>query len=223
MLNVVDHYFMQLCVVVNDLEYLRSVISRLPTDLKWVVLRDQTQNVIGESQFNNTLPLQLVQAQSFLCREIRSALDTLGKKVRHQQSPLWQSVNTCNSEGTIFIISPLTLSFQLKTDVESHVRSMSTRQRLPSKSTEDVSERYCDLIQTQCSHVSKMTFLFQAVAPLMRHLEQELGYMNENLVQENFNRYETGPCSPVMSHTAFLYLSSNACLIWWNDESLVEI
>lgn len=73
--------WVQLCVVVNDLEYLRSVISRLPTDLKWVVLRDQTQNVIGESQFNNTLPLQLVQAQSFLCREIRSALDTLGKKV----------------------------------------------------------------------------------------------------------------------------------------------
>ncbi|XP_011616836.1 protein unc-13 homolog D isoform X2 [Takifugu rubripes] len=120
-----------LCVVVNDLEYLRSVIARLPTELKWAVLRDQTQNVIGESQFNNTLPLQLEQAQSFLCREIRSALDTLGKK--------------------------------LNTDVESHVRSMSTRQRLPSMSTED------------------------AVAPLMRHLEKELGYMNENLVQENFN------------------------------------
>lgn len=146
-LNVV-HYFMQLCVVVNDLEYLRSVISRLPTELKWVVLRDQTQNVISESQFNNTLPLQLVQAQSFLCREIRSALDTLGKKVRHQHCPLWQSINTCNSEETIFIISPYTLSLQLNTDVESHVRSMSTSQRLPSKSTEDVSERYCELIHS---------------------------------------------------------------------------
>lgn len=85
MLHVVNRDFTQLCVVVNDLEYLRSVISRLPTELKWVVLRDQTQNVIGESQFNNTLPLQLVQAQSFLGREIRSALDTLGKKVRHQR------------------------------------------------------------------------------------------------------------------------------------------
>lgn len=84
---------MQLCVVVNDLEYLRSVISRLPTELKWAVLRDQTQNVIGESQFNNTLPLQLVQAQSFLCREIRSALDTLGKKVRPPQSLLWQEIS----------------------------------------------------------------------------------------------------------------------------------
>lgn len=38
------------------------------------------------------------------------------------------------------MISPLALAYQLNTDVESHVRSMSTRQRLPSMSTEDVSE-----------------------------------------------------------------------------------
>lgn len=82
-INVDNRYFMQLCVVVNDLEYLRSVMSRLPTELKWILLRDQTQNVIGESQFNNTLPLQLEQAQSFLCREIRSAFDTLGKEVQY--------------------------------------------------------------------------------------------------------------------------------------------
>uniref|UniRef100_A0A3Q1FZD1 Unc-13 homolog D (C. elegans) n=1 Tax=Acanthochromis polyacanthus TaxID=80966 RepID=A0A3Q1FZD1_9TELE len=121
----------QLCVVVNDLEHLRSVLTRLPTQLNWAGLRDRTQNVIGESQFHNTLPSQLQQAQSILGREIRSALDTLGKK--------------------------------LNTDIETHVRSMSTRRRIPSKSSED------------------------AAAPLMRYLEQELQYMNENLVQENFN------------------------------------
>ncbi|KAL6094641.1 unc13d [Pungitius sinensis] len=120
-----------LCVVVNDLEHLRSVLSKLPTQLNWAGLRDRTQNVIGESQFHNTLPSQLQQAQSVLSREIRSALDTLGKK--------------------------------LNTDIETQVRSMSTRRRIPSKSTED------------------------AAAPLMRYLEQELQYMNENLVQENFN------------------------------------
>nr|XP_040033479.1 protein unc-13 homolog D [Gasterosteus aculeatus aculeatus] len=120
-----------LCVVVNDLEHLRSVLNRLPTQLNWAGLRDRTQNVIGESQFHNTLPSQLQQAQSVLGREIRSALDTLGKK--------------------------------LNTDIETQVRNMSTRKRLPSKSTED------------------------AAAPLMRYLEQELQYMNENLVQENFN------------------------------------
>ncbi|XP_069563579.1 protein unc-13 homolog D isoform X1 [Brachyistius frenatus] len=120
-----------LCVVVNDLEHLRSVLTRLPTQLNWTGLRDRTQNVIGESQFHNTLHSQLQLAQSTLCREIRSALDTLGKK--------------------------------LNTDIETHVRGMSTRRRIPSKSTED------------------------AAAPLMRYLEQELQYMNENLVQENFN------------------------------------
>ncbi|KAM6898628.1 protein unc-13 homolog D [Lycodopsis pacificus] len=120
-----------LCVVVNDLEHLRSVLIRLPTQLNWAGLRDRTQNVIGESQFHNTLHSQLQQAQSVLGREIRSALDTLGKK--------------------------------LNIDIETHVRNMSTRRRIPSKSTEDAAD------------------------PLMRYLEQELKYMNENLVQENFN------------------------------------
>ncbi|XP_028332277.1 protein unc-13 homolog D isoform X2 [Gouania willdenowi] len=120
-----------LCVVVNDLEHLRTVLSRIPTQLNWKGLQDRTQSIIGENQFNNTLPAQLQQAKSLLGREIRSALDTLGK--------------------------------QLNTDIETHVRSMSTRQRLPSKSSED------------------------AAAPLMRYLEQELHYMNEVLVQENFS------------------------------------
>uniref|UniRef100_A0A7N6BIQ5 Unc-13 homolog D (C. elegans) n=1 Tax=Anabas testudineus TaxID=64144 RepID=A0A7N6BIQ5_ANATE len=103
-----------LCVVVNDLEHLRSVLTRLPTQLNWAGLRDRTQNVIGESQFHNTLPSQLQQSQGILSREIRSALDTLGKKVLTKR-------------------------------------------------------------------------MSEAAAPLMRYLEQELQYMNENLVQENFN------------------------------------
>ncbi|XP_055006280.1 protein unc-13 homolog D isoform X3 [Boleophthalmus pectinirostris] len=120
-----------LCVVVNDLEYLRSVLTRLPSQLNWVGLKERTQHVIGERQFHNTLHSQLQQAQDILNKEIRSALHTLGKR--------------------------------LNTDIETHVRSMSTRKRFPSKSTEDVA------------------------APLMRYLEKELQYMNENLVQENFN------------------------------------
>lgn len=76
-------------MVVNDLEHLRSVLTRLPTQLNWTGLRDRTQNVIGESQFNNTLPTQLQQAQSVLGREIRSALDTLGKKVSCQKHEMF--------------------------------------------------------------------------------------------------------------------------------------
>ncbi|KAM6951472.1 protein unc-13 homolog D [Aplochiton taeniatus] len=120
-----------LCVVVNDLEHLRSVLTRLPVQLNWAGLQERTHHVIGESQFHNTLPSQVQHTQGVLNREIRSAVETLGK--------------------------------QLNTDIETYVRSMSTRRRIPSKSTED------------------------AVVPLMRYLEKELQYMNENLVQENFN------------------------------------
>ncbi|XP_017271621.1 protein unc-13 homolog D isoform X2 [Kryptolebias marmoratus] len=120
-----------LCVVVNDLEHLRVVLKGLATQLNFEGLQKRTESVIGDNQFHNTLHLQLQQARSFLGREIRSALDTLGEK--------------------------------LNTDIETHVRSMSTRRRIPSKSTED------------------------AAAPLMRYLEQELHYMNENLVQGNFS------------------------------------
>ncbi|XP_066519313.1 protein unc-13 homolog D [Hoplias malabaricus] len=121
----------RLCVVVNDLEHLRLVLNRLPQQLNWAGLRERTRNVIGETQFQNTLPSQLQHTQAVLNREIRSAVDTLGKKIH--------------------------------TDIESYVRRMATRHRLPSRSTE------------------------AAVDPLMRYLEEELQYMNENLVQENFN------------------------------------
>lgn len=77
-----DFFLVQLCVVVNDLEHLRSVLSKLPTQLNWASLKERTQHVIGEKQFHNTLPSQLQQSQSILSREIRSALDTLGKRVR---------------------------------------------------------------------------------------------------------------------------------------------
>ncbi|XP_060750765.1 protein unc-13 homolog D [Tachysurus vachellii] len=120
-----------LCVVVNDLEHLRSVLTKLPQQLNWAGLRERTRNVIGENQFQNTLPSQLKHTQAALDREIRSAVDTLARK--------------------------------LHTDIEDYVRRMATRHRLPSRSTED------------------------AVDPLMRYLEKELQYMNENLVQENFN------------------------------------
>ncbi|KAL4648069.1 hypothetical protein GN956_G8309 [Arapaima gigas] len=120
-----------LCVVVNDLEYLRTVLTRLPQQLNWAGLRERTTHVIGEAQFTNTLPSQLHHTQGALTREIRSVLETLGK--------------------------------QLRSDIEKHVLNMASRRRFSYRSTED------------------------AVFPLMRYLEKELQYMNENLVQENFN------------------------------------
>ncbi|KAK6301817.1 hypothetical protein J4Q44_G00278700 [Coregonus suidteri] len=120
-----------LCVVVNDLEHLRSVLTRLPQQLNWAGLRERTLQVIGDPQFHNVLPSQLQHAHGVLNKEIRSALETVGRK--------------------------------LNSDIAMYVRSMSTRCRIPSKSTEE------------------------AVVPLIQYLERELQYMNENLVQENFN------------------------------------
>ncbi len=42
---------------------------------------ERTRHVIGDTQFQNTLPSQLQHTQSALNREIRSAVETLGKKV----------------------------------------------------------------------------------------------------------------------------------------------
>lgn len=71
----------QLCVVVNDLEHLRSVLIRLPQQLNWAGLRERTLHVIGDPQFHNVLNSQLQHAQGVLSREIRSALETVGRKV----------------------------------------------------------------------------------------------------------------------------------------------
>uniref|UniRef100_A0A672JWK3 Protein unc-13 homolog D-like n=1 Tax=Sinocyclocheilus grahami TaxID=75366 RepID=A0A672JWK3_SINGR len=144
-----------LCVVVNDLEHLHTVLTRLPQQLHWAGLRERTRHVIGDIQFQNTLPSQLQHTQSALNREIRSAVETLGKK--------------------------------LNKDIETHVRNMASRQRLPSRSTED------------------------AVVPLMKYLEKELQYMNENLVQENFNSLLTPLWmnSVKILHQMFLQEDSN--------------
>uniref|UniRef100_A0A3B4C2A6 Unc-13 homolog D (C. elegans) n=1 Tax=Pygocentrus nattereri TaxID=42514 RepID=A0A3B4C2A6_PYGNA len=146
-----------LCVVVNDLEHLRSVLNRLPQQLNWAGLRERTRNVIGETQFQNTLPSQLQHTQALLNREIRAAVDTLGKKMH--------------------------------TDIETFVRRMATRHRLPSRSTED------------------------AVEPLMRYLEEELKYMNENLVQENFNSVNTCPFK-ILSLTDRLNPETCVLCVW---------
>lgn len=91
---------LQLCVVVNDLEHLRSVLTRLPAQLNWEVLRVRTESVIGQSQFENTLHSQLQQAKSILCKEIRSALDTLGRQVRRRSRALVCSIGTSCDEPT---------------------------------------------------------------------------------------------------------------------------
>nr|XP_015211557.1 PREDICTED: protein unc-13 homolog D isoform X1 [Lepisosteus oculatus]XP_015211558.1 PREDICTED: protein unc-13 homolog D isoform X1 [Lepisosteus oculatus] len=125
-----SHAVNKLCVVVNNMEHLRTILNRLPEQLNWAGLRETTKHVIREEQFHNTLPSQLQHAQGVLGKQIRTAVETLGQ--------------------------------QLRADIEKHILNMAAHRRY-SSSTED------------------------AVVPLMRYLEKELHYMNENLVQENFN------------------------------------
>ncbi|XP_058845902.1 protein unc-13 homolog D isoform X2 [Acipenser ruthenus] len=120
----------KLCVVVNNIEHLRSVLQKVPDQLDWAGLRQRTGHVIEEGQFRNTLYAQLQHAQGVLDRQICDAVLTLGHKLH------------ADIENQILILA------------DSHG---------PLPKPED------------------------AVVSLMRFLEQELHYMNENLVQENFN------------------------------------
>lgn len=56
---------------------------------------------------------------------------------------------------------PLPLLLQLNIDIETHVRNMSTRRRIPSKSTEDVGDPHCHLnTNIVAFYVCLMSILF---------------------------------------------------------------
>ncbi|KTF81334.1 hypothetical protein cypCar_00026970 [Cyprinus carpio] len=100
-------------------------------------------------------PLESISALYRLIGEVQEDI-RLSKDV-------WNKVFVSAVQLDVFTVVYRKLDSLLNKDIETHVRSMASRQRLPSRSTED------------------------AVVPLMKYLEKELQYMNENLVQENFN------------------------------------
>ncbi|KAG2460991.1 UN13D protein, partial [Polypterus senegalus] len=120
-----------LCVVVNNIEHLRTVLKKLPEQLDWIGLKQKTAQVITEEQFHKTLYHQLQRTESILNQQISAAVITLGQKLHE--------------------------------DIEKHILLLSNLHGLLPRPEE-------------------------AVGPLMKFLEQEFHYMNENLVQENFNR-----------------------------------
>uniref|UniRef100_A0A803T0D2 Unc-13 homolog D n=1 Tax=Anolis carolinensis TaxID=28377 RepID=A0A803T0D2_ANOCA len=70
----------KLCVVVNDIEQLRIMILKLPSQLDWSRLEQKTREVIAPEQFQNTLHHQLQATVTCLNNEIRSVVQTLGTK-----------------------------------------------------------------------------------------------------------------------------------------------
>ncbi|XP_077019975.1 protein unc-13 homolog D isoform X2 [Tamandua tetradactyla] len=70
-----------LCVVVNDMEQLRLVIGKLPTQLAWQALEQRVGAVLEEGQLRNTLHAQLQGALAGLGHEIRTGVRTLAEQL----------------------------------------------------------------------------------------------------------------------------------------------
>ncbi|XP_006869631.1 PREDICTED: protein unc-13 homolog D [Chrysochloris asiatica] len=70
-----------LCVVVNDMEQLRLVIGKLPTQLAWEALERQVGAVLEQGQLQHTLHAQLQGALAGLGHEIRTGVQTLAKQL----------------------------------------------------------------------------------------------------------------------------------------------
>uniref|UniRef100_A0A8C3YTG7 Unc-13 homolog D n=1 Tax=Catagonus wagneri TaxID=51154 RepID=A0A8C3YTG7_9CETA len=70
-----------LCVVVNDMEQLRLVIGRLPTQLAWEALEQRVGAVLEQGQLQNTLHTQLQTALAGLGHEIRAGVRTLAEQL----------------------------------------------------------------------------------------------------------------------------------------------
>ncbi|XP_044531082.1 protein unc-13 homolog D [Gracilinanus agilis] len=70
-----------LCVVVNDMEQLRLVVLRLPTQLAWQDLEQWAGAVLEPEQLQHTLHAQLQGALAGLDHEIRSGVRTLAEQL----------------------------------------------------------------------------------------------------------------------------------------------
>ncbi|KAK2502669.1 hypothetical protein MC885_016573, partial [Smutsia gigantea] len=70
-----------LCVVVNDMEQLRLVIGKLPTQLAWDALEQRVGVVLEPGQLQNTLHAQLQGALAGLGHEIRTGVRTLAEQL----------------------------------------------------------------------------------------------------------------------------------------------
>ncbi|KAM7334597.1 hypothetical protein ACRRTK_007917 [Alexandromys fortis] len=70
-----------LCVVVNNMEQLRLIIDKLPTQLAWEALEQRVGAVLEQGQLQNTLHAQLQGALAGLGHEIRTGVRTLAEQL----------------------------------------------------------------------------------------------------------------------------------------------
>ncbi|XP_038633526.1 protein unc-13 homolog D isoform X2 [Scyliorhinus canicula] len=73
---------LQLCVVLNNMKQLREVISKLPEDLDWQGLKEETANMISGDQIQHTLLTQLETINSSINKKIEGVIQTLAQKLQ---------------------------------------------------------------------------------------------------------------------------------------------
>ncbi|GCB77926.1 hypothetical protein scyTo_0021149, partial [Scyliorhinus torazame] len=73
---------LQLCVVLNNMKQLREVISKLPEDLDWQGLKEETANMISGDQIQHTLLTQLEIINSSINKKIEGVIQTLAQKLQ---------------------------------------------------------------------------------------------------------------------------------------------
>ncbi|XP_077183900.1 protein unc-13 homolog D isoform X3 [Paroedura picta] len=98
----------RLCVVVNNIEQLRMIILKLPSQLDWARLKQQLGGVVAPEQIQNTLHHQLQSTVECLNNEIRGVVQTLATKLEAGISRHIQELSTSSdSKDPEDCITPL--------------------------------------------------------------------------------------------------------------------
>ncbi|KAG8129028.1 hypothetical protein E2320_016379, partial [Naja naja] len=98
----------RLCVVVNNIEQLRMMILKLPKQLNWARLEQNTGPVITSEQIQHTLHQQLQASVSCLNNEIRGVVQTLATKMDARIAQHIQELSVCSdSDNPEDCITPL--------------------------------------------------------------------------------------------------------------------
>ncbi|XP_054831223.1 protein unc-13 homolog D isoform X2 [Eublepharis macularius] len=98
----------RLCVVVNNIEQLRMIVLKLPSQLDWARLEQQIGDVVAPEQIQNTLHHQLQSTVACLNNEIRGVVQTLATKLEAGISRHIQELSTCSdSKDPEDCITPL--------------------------------------------------------------------------------------------------------------------
>lgn len=71
----------QLCIVVNNIEQLRLLMLKLPSQLDWAQLEQRMRGIIDPQQIQNALHNQLDSTVACLDHEVRDVVQALATKV----------------------------------------------------------------------------------------------------------------------------------------------